>query len=165
MMRTHSMNATNPFPKARSEDIVSQQAGDELLVFDKKFHHAHCLNKLAGLVWRHCDGQRSVADLAGIVHEQAEDSCRCAVDRAGPGRAGPSAIAGRICACEPRSQAIQPARPGPASGRALPPPCCCRRWLSRWPRPVWKIPARRAGIRQRPRMRVFFAHYIRSLIE
>ncbi len=64
------MNATNPFPKARSEDIVSQQAGDELLVFDKKFHHAHCLNKLAGLVWRHCDGQRSVADLAGIVHEQ-----------------------------------------------------------------------------------------------
>ena len=66
------MNPTNRFPKARVEDILFQEAGDELLVFDKKSHQAHCLNKLAGLVWRHCDGQRSFDDLARIVRQQSE---------------------------------------------------------------------------------------------
>ncbi len=66
------MNPTNRFPKARVEDILFQEAGDELLVFDKKSHQAHCLNKLAGLVWRHCDGQRSFDDLARIVRQQLE---------------------------------------------------------------------------------------------
>ena len=42
----------------------------DTLVYDKKRHQAHCLNPLASLIWRHCDGQRSVPDLARLAHEQ-----------------------------------------------------------------------------------------------
>jgi len=33
---------------------------DEVLVYDSKRDRAHCLNKAAALVWRHCDGRSSV---------------------------------------------------------------------------------------------------------
>ncbi len=40
------MSSASRLPKARFENIVSQEAGDEVLVFDKKFHQAHCLSPL-----------------------------------------------------------------------------------------------------------------------
>jgi hypothetical protein len=40
---------------------------DETLVYDRLRHKAHCLNATASLVWRHCDGQTSIVDLARIV--------------------------------------------------------------------------------------------------
>ena len=43
------------WPKARTQDLVIQEANQETLVYDRKSHQAHCLNPLVGLVWRHCE--------------------------------------------------------------------------------------------------------------
>jgi coenzyme PQQ synthesis protein D (PqqD) len=43
------------FPKAR-QDVVLQELDGELLVYDLEEHKAHCLNEMAALVWKRCDG-------------------------------------------------------------------------------------------------------------
>lgn len=51
-------------PKARKEGILVQELSDEVLVYDLENHKAHCLNKAAAAVWEHCDGTKSVRDIA-----------------------------------------------------------------------------------------------------
>ncbi len=53
----------NTLPKARKQKLVVREFADELLVYDKKNHEAHCLNSTAALVWKHCDGRTSVAEI------------------------------------------------------------------------------------------------------
>jgi hypothetical protein len=50
-------------PVARSEGLVVEPMGDELLVFDAATGRAHSLNA-AAVVWRACDGTRDVDALA-----------------------------------------------------------------------------------------------------
>jgi hypothetical protein len=54
----------NQFPKVRKEKLIVQGFKDELLVYDKKRHKAHCLNRTAALVWKHCDGRTSVTEIS-----------------------------------------------------------------------------------------------------
>ena len=54
-------------PKARHENLVVQELGDETVVYDEKRNHVHRLNRTAAFVWKNCDGQRTVADLAEIL--------------------------------------------------------------------------------------------------
>lgn len=61
-------NAT--FPLARTSDLSTQELKDETLVYDRLTHLAHCLNPLATLVWKNCDGRRSREDLAHLVHQK-----------------------------------------------------------------------------------------------
>ena len=51
-------------PVARIEDLVITESADEVLVYDKQRHEIHHLNKASAVVWRLCDGKRSVAELA-----------------------------------------------------------------------------------------------------
>jgi hypothetical protein len=51
-------------PAARSHKLTIQQLGDETLVFDHENGKAHCLNPIAGRVWKACDGRTSLAKLA-----------------------------------------------------------------------------------------------------
>jgi hypothetical protein len=51
-----------PRARPKSEFIVEEMA-DEVLVYDSKRDRAHCLNKAAALVWRHCDGRSSVQNV------------------------------------------------------------------------------------------------------
>lgn len=51
-------------PVARSEDLLIEEAEDELLVFDLQRDMAHALNASATKVWRLCDGSRTMAELA-----------------------------------------------------------------------------------------------------
>jgi hypothetical protein len=51
-------------PAARRENILIEEVGGELLIFDVSNNRAHCLNESAAAIWRHCDGTRSVDDLA-----------------------------------------------------------------------------------------------------
>jgi hypothetical protein len=46
--------------------VVTEVRG-EVLVYDLERHRAHCLNAAAAVVFRHCDGTRSVAQLAGVL--------------------------------------------------------------------------------------------------
>lgn len=57
----------NGQPQARKLDLVTREVADEVLVYDLKRHKAHCLNQTAALIWKYCDGQKSVADIAGLV--------------------------------------------------------------------------------------------------
>jgi hypothetical protein len=50
-------------PVARTQDLVVQAVGDQLLVYDLARHLAHSLNGVAAAVWRRCDGTRTVAEL------------------------------------------------------------------------------------------------------
>ena len=57
-------------PRARQDELVVEELPDETLVYDLKRHKARCLNRMAALVWRHCDGQTSVAEVAALLEEQ-----------------------------------------------------------------------------------------------
>ena len=52
---------------ARRENLIVKDLGGEVVVYDEATSEAHELNRSAALVWRHCDGQNSVADLARIL--------------------------------------------------------------------------------------------------
>lgn len=54
-------------PHAREDGLVAQEMGDETVVYDLVRHRAHRLNRTAALVWRHCNGQRSLDDLASLL--------------------------------------------------------------------------------------------------
>ncbi|HWQ31394.1 MAG TPA: PqqD family protein [Blastocatellia bacterium] len=58
-------------PLARSSDLVTREVADEVLVYDLKRHKAHCLNRTAALVWKHCDGQHTMADIAGLIGQDS----------------------------------------------------------------------------------------------
>jgi hypothetical protein len=51
-------------PRARTNRLVTRDLGDELLVYDLERHKAYCLNQVAMQVFRHCDGETTVPDMA-----------------------------------------------------------------------------------------------------
>jgi hypothetical protein len=51
-------------PAARNTDLLIEPVGDELVVLDCASNEAHALDARAAALWRACDGQRSVAELA-----------------------------------------------------------------------------------------------------
>jgi len=51
-------------PLARSDELILEELGEELLVYDQVSNRAHCLGGRAATVWRACDGQKTVADLS-----------------------------------------------------------------------------------------------------
>jgi hypothetical protein len=55
---------------AREEGLVVQEVSDEVLVYDLKRQKAHYLNKTAALIWNQCDGQKTVAEIATLLHQQ-----------------------------------------------------------------------------------------------
>jgi hypothetical protein len=57
-------------PQARRDQLFVQDVGDDLVVYDQEGHLAHRLSRTAALVWRHCDGQHSVEDLAALLAKE-----------------------------------------------------------------------------------------------
>lgn len=51
-------------PLARQEGLVIEELGDELLIYDTANDRAHTLNRTAALVWKLCDGNRTVSEIA-----------------------------------------------------------------------------------------------------
>ena len=56
-------------PAARADQLLVIEMGEETLVYDLARHRAHCLNPIATLVWRLCDGQTPVEDIAAALAE------------------------------------------------------------------------------------------------
>jgi len=57
-------------PVARSKNLIIKELPDETLVYDLGSDEAHCLNQTAALVWKNCNGLRTVGDLANLLgHE------------------------------------------------------------------------------------------------
>lgn len=61
-------------PLARKDGLVVQDVQDEVLVYDLNSHKAHALNRPAGLIWRHCDGKNSVADIRSLLKNELGSS-------------------------------------------------------------------------------------------
>jgi hypothetical protein len=59
-------------PKARKNDLVMRQIPGELLVYDLKRHKAFCLNETAANIWKSCNGNRTVADLAAELQSREQ---------------------------------------------------------------------------------------------
>jgi hypothetical protein len=59
-------------PTARQDQLLVQKIADELVVCDVERNQAHRLNPTAALVWRHCDGQNTIADLAVLLQKEAD---------------------------------------------------------------------------------------------
>ena len=51
-------------PRARTNRLVTRDLGDELLVYDLERHKAYCLNQVAREVFRHCDGETTIPEMA-----------------------------------------------------------------------------------------------------
>lgn len=59
-------------PQARKEGLLVQELADELLVYDRTRHKAHCLNQTAALVWKRCDGKTTVNQMARILGKETD---------------------------------------------------------------------------------------------
>ncbi len=57
-------------PRARKEGLIVRVLGEETLVYDLKRDRAHCLNRLAALTWRHCDGKTTVPELISRLEDE-----------------------------------------------------------------------------------------------
>jgi hypothetical protein len=60
---------TNPMPKAKNERLIVREIDGETLVYDRSRAAASCLNAFAARVWRACDGETSVAEIAAALSE------------------------------------------------------------------------------------------------
>lgn len=54
-------------PSARTDELVIEELGDELLVYDLRTDAAHCLDARATAVWRACDGHTDSAAIAAAT--------------------------------------------------------------------------------------------------
>src|SRR5207253_295146 len=69
-----------PFPKARKENVITRESGDELLVYDTNRHEAHCLNRTAALIWKHCDGRTSIEQITSRLGKEINGDLETPVD-------------------------------------------------------------------------------------
>jgi hypothetical protein len=60
-----------PCPTARTQDLIVEELGDELLVYDRRTDVAHSLNAVATAVWRGCDGATDLDALAAAIAPRA----------------------------------------------------------------------------------------------
>lgn len=58
-------------PVARKENLVIQEAADEVLVYDLASNKAHCLNPTAAFIWRSCDGANSVDEIGQLLSSKS----------------------------------------------------------------------------------------------
>ena len=56
-------------PKARVSDLVIQNSGSELLIFDLKTNTALSLNETSARIWQSCNGEREAADICSYLEE------------------------------------------------------------------------------------------------
>ena len=54
-------------PRARKEDLIIKEVDGEILVYDLANDKAHCLNQTAARIWKNCDGNRTVTELAALL--------------------------------------------------------------------------------------------------
>ncbi|MEZ5346594.1 MAG: hypothetical protein R2681_13670 [Pyrinomonadaceae bacterium] len=66
-------------PFVRSSDLVVQETGSELLIYDLKSHKAYCLNETSALVYRSCDGKTSYNDLKRTNPKLSEEVYKLAL--------------------------------------------------------------------------------------
>lgn len=59
-------------PTARRDGLIVRELEDETLVYDLERDEAHCLNQTAALVWKHCDGRRTVQEITQLLEDELQ---------------------------------------------------------------------------------------------
>lgn len=57
-------------PLGRRADIVIQEYGNEILIYDLTIHKAFSLNETSALVWQACDGTKTVGEISRHISRQ-----------------------------------------------------------------------------------------------
>jgi hypothetical protein len=57
-------------PHAKKADIVTQELGGELLIYNLGTDRAFCLNETSAFVWRQVDGQKTVGEIKGLMERE-----------------------------------------------------------------------------------------------
>jgi hypothetical protein len=65
-------NLTNP-KSLRRDQLVVEDLGTELMIYDQQRNKAFCLNQKAAFVWQHCDGNTSVAEIATLLAQSTDE--------------------------------------------------------------------------------------------
>ena len=72
------MNDKSKPTKPKRIEALTRKFHDELLIYDARKHHAHCLNETAAAVWLECSGDATVAEIAGrvdsVLHANGDDA-------------------------------------------------------------------------------------------
>ena len=69
-----SVNPNHQTPRARKEGLLFTPLNDELVIYDIERNKAHSLNRVASLVWKHCDGQTAVSHIQKVVAQELQSS-------------------------------------------------------------------------------------------
>jgi hypothetical protein len=64
------MRGAGETPGRRTDSVVVSEVADETVVYDLTRHKAHCLNPTAAFIWKACDGETTVAEIARRLGEQ-----------------------------------------------------------------------------------------------
>ena len=62
----------NVAPRAREEGLIIKYLPEEVLVYDLVSEKAHCLNPTAALVWKYCDGDKTVKQIKVAIEEESQ---------------------------------------------------------------------------------------------
>lgn len=57
-------------PTSRHNNVVVQELENEVLIYDLQSHKAFCLNETSALIWRLCDGTKSVAEINQLISKR-----------------------------------------------------------------------------------------------
>ena len=63
-------------PCVRDSGLVVQESKNESLVYDLEANRAFCLNETSSLIWRLCDGTRSVEEIVAEISDQYSEPIR-----------------------------------------------------------------------------------------
>jgi hypothetical protein len=61
-------------PLARRDGLVINELPEEIVIYDRESHKAHCLNQTAAMVWKRCDGKTSPARIAASLAKELKTS-------------------------------------------------------------------------------------------
>lgn len=67
-------------PLARGDELVVEELGDELLIYDLNRDRAHSLGAVAASVWQACDGSTSVESLSAKLEMDEETVARAILE-------------------------------------------------------------------------------------
>jgi hypothetical protein len=57
-------------PRRRKNGLLTEELPEEVVVYDTTNYRAHCLNAIARVVWRHCDGRTSEVKMVDVLRKE-----------------------------------------------------------------------------------------------
>lgn len=60
------------YPLSRQQNIVIQETGQEILLYDLEKNKVYCLNQTSAMIWNICDGKKSIGEIVQFSGLPAE---------------------------------------------------------------------------------------------